>query len=109
MPFAEPLTCKIEPGILYKGGPETNINSNSNDKRSDELTCRSYCKSLGAKYFVWHTLSYDTPNKQGKCLCKSSTRGSDDQQGVISGDVCNNGKMNAENFFSRSALLHYLL
>ena len=47
---------------------------------------------LSAKYFVWHTLSYDETNKQGRCFCKSSRTGKKEEEGVISGDVCDDGK-----------------
>merc|ERR1719471_691840 len=46
----------------------------------DPESCRSSCRSKGAKYFSWK------PN-QNDCWCKTSDSGRTGEQGAVSGDV----------------------
>ena len=46
----------------------------------DPESCRSSCRSKGAKYFSWK------PN-QNDCWCKTSDSGRTGEQGTVSGDV----------------------
>ena len=66
-----PISCEAELGFHYPGEEENY--PGPNPKKDDVESCRSYCRLLGAGYFIWRGPNWSgNAELQLNCRCKIS-------------------------------------
>ena len=87
--------CTIEKNVDYLWN---DVNNGLEDKQPDVISCRSFCKSMSAKFFSWTGPDYPIAGDRNGCWCKTALEMDNKMTvaGVFSGaTVCdedNNGE-----------------
>ena len=70
------------------------------NKQPDVISCRSFCKSMSAKYFSWTGPDYPNPEDREACWCKSALEAANQKvvNGIFSGEtVCDGDSYDEDN------------
>ena len=83
--------CTVEINVDY---PNNGVNDGQRDTQPDMIACRSFCRSLDADFFAWHTDDSPAVDYRHSCWCKTALPSDNkiDQYGVISGETACDGK-----------------